>query len=131
MVVNNWWGLVTLLVVGGLLPLVVDLITRKTATSRFSSLITLFLALVVGLVTAFMDWVNTTGGVEGFDWESLLFNAAVTFAAAVIAFIGLWKPTGVSGSDGAIRSAVPGGLAIKNVHPAVERTNPPDGPDVG
>lgn len=130
MVVNNWWGLATLLVVGGLLPLVVDLVTKRTATSRFASLITLFLALVVGLVTAFMDWVNTTGGVSGFDWESLLFNAAVTFATAIIAFIGLWKPTGVSGSNGSIRAAVPGGLAGKEVQPVVEKTNPPDGPDV-
>lgn len=106
-VVNSPLSLLIFVVVGLLLPILVDLVTKRLASGAVKSSVLLALSLVTGLLTAFLHAVNA--GVP-FDWATALYGAAVTFVLGVVSFFGLTSSLGISGKDGAIQRALPGGI---------------------
>lgn len=88
--------------VGLLLPPIVAAVTHRLASSVVKSLLLLALAAAGGVITS--------AGANALDWRSLLDAFMTQFAAAVIAHYGLLKPTGITGSAGAIARALPSGL---------------------
>lgn len=89
-------------VVGVLLPLLVALVTHRVAAEWLKSLILLALSVLGGLLT--------TVGVDSFHWKDFLLAFAVQFGSAVASHFGALKPLGITGSTGAIQTAIPAGL---------------------
>jgi len=86
------------------LPAAVAVITKRHADDAFKSLVLAGLSLLaVGIQTAI-----DLGG--DFDVKGFLWTSFVQFVYAVAAHYGLLKPTRVTGQNGAIALAVPGGV---------------------
>lgn len=105
--VNSPLSLLVFVVVGLLLPLLVDLVTKRQASAAVKSTVLLALSLITGVLTDFLGALNTG---QSFDWATALYGAAVTFVLGVVSFFGLTSSLGISGKDGAIQRAVPGGI---------------------
>lgn len=102
----SWVQLLTLLV-SVVLPALVALVTRRMASSGLKATVLALLAAVLGFGSELLDAL-TQGGV--FDVGAGVYAWVTAFVIAVAAHYGLLKPTGVTGSQGAIASAIPGGL---------------------
>jgi pimeloyl-ACP methyl ester carboxylesterase len=99
------------IIVGALLPALVALVTAKVASPRVKAFVLLAAASLSSvLVEALADGV--------FAWTEALSQFVVVWPTAVLTHYGFLKPVGVSGTDGAIQSAVPGGIG--NVAQAVD-----------
>lgn len=97
------------ILVGIVLPFLVDLVTKKVAEPRVKSLTLLVLSLVAaGATTFFAD-------PGSFDWTGFAYGFAFTFGTAVVTLFGVGKPLNLSGKDGVIANAVPGGLGRAGV----------------
>lgn len=107
MIVNSPLQLLVFVVVGLLLPLVVDLVTKRLASGALKSTVLLALSLVTGLLTEYLSALNS---MQPFDWATALYGAATAFVLGVVSFFGLTSSLGISGKDGAIQRAVPGGI---------------------
>lgn len=105
--VNSPLSLLVFVVVGLLLPLLVDLFTKREASAAVKSTVLLALSLVTGVLTDFLGALNSG---SGFDWAAAGYGAATTFVLGVVSFFGLTSSLGISGKDGAIQRAVPGGI---------------------
>lgn len=102
----SWVQLLTLLV-SVVLPALVALVTRRMASSGLKAVVLVGLAAVTGFLSELLDaLVHATV----FDLGAALMMWLTAFIVAVAAHYGLLKPTGVTGSQGAIANAVPGGL---------------------
>lgn len=93
------WGLV----IGTVLPILVALITARFAASRFKSIILLFLATVTAIGQEIL-------AVGEFEVKSTIVKLALLFLTSVGLHYGLLKPTGITGSNGAVQVNAPGGL---------------------
>lgn len=75
------------------IPLLVNLLTKKTASDGLKAVVNI---IGVGLVTVLSLWINPS------DQPPTLWLAVNTFLASLIAsfvaYKGVWKPTGVSGT---------------------------------
>ena len=91
------------LIVGVVLPFLVDLVTKQLSTGRFKTLVLTALAFastaLVQLISA--GDVTVSGFINGF---------VATFTTAVVAHKGVLEPSGVTGSGGVIQNVIPGGL---------------------
>lgn len=93
------------LYVAPLLPIVVALVTKATAPAALKAGILVVLSVVSALVTqAIADGTDVKVD-RGF-----LARLVVTLAVAVAAHFGVLKPAGITGSEGKVATAVPGGL---------------------
>src|SRR5690348_3521771 len=110
--ISNYW---LTFVVGTILPAVVALVTQRCTSSAVKAVVLAALSAVAGVVTS----VQEANG--QFDWKSALSLFIVTFVTATAVHFGLLKPAGVTGTDGAIASAVPGGVG-----PVVDKTDTSD-----
>ena len=90
--------------VGVVLPLLVALVTKNVSSARFKSLALLVLSALSGYFTVLLATD------EPLDWQTVARSALTVAVAAVASFFGFTKPMGIAGSDGAIQSAVSGGL---------------------
>lgn len=107
LVVNSPLTLLVFVLVGLVLPVVVDLVTKRLASGAVKSSVLLALSLITGVLTEFLASLNA-GTV--FDWAIALYGAAVTFVLGVVSFFGLTTSLGISGKDGSIQRAIPGGI---------------------
>lgn len=79
------------LVVGFLLPVLTDLITKSKAGSTVKAIVNLLLAAAGGVVVTY----STVGFTDG-NWRIIVTNIAITFGTSLLSFFGVWKPTGTS-----------------------------------
>lgn len=89
--------------ISSVLPLVVALVTRRFANSTVRGLILLFLAALTGTLTQ----IQAAGG--EFEIKAAVVYTAISFITAVAAHSGILNGA-VTGDDGPILKAVPGGL---------------------
>ncbi len=85
--------------VAPLLPIVVALITRSTASSALKGSVLAVLAVVTGLVSSAVE----SGTAIELD-NAFLARTAVAFVIAVATYVGLSKPLGLAGSDSKVAS---------------------------
>lgn len=90
--------------IGTVLPALVAFITARWASSALKAIALAGLSVLTGVLVS----IQASGG--EFDWRDTLVTAFMTFSAAVFMHFGLLKPIGVTGEDGVIARAVPGGL---------------------
>lgn len=90
--------------IGVLLPAVVALVTHRFADGTVKALVLLFLSALTGVGTQ----IAANNG--DFDVAPAAMAVLTAFGSAVLAHYGLLKPAGVTGSEGVIARAVPGGL---------------------
>lgn len=81
-----------------ILPMVVAFVTKSDAPSNVKA----YVLLVLSAVNGFGVEVYNSGGFEGFDWRVAAVGALVSFVISAGTHAGLLKPTGVTGSEGAI-----------------------------
>lgn len=93
----EWWTLI----VATILPAIVAAVRSRYASSRWGAL------LLVGLtvLTALAAEIGST-----FDLGAAAERFVILFVVAVVAHYGLLRPAGLTGSEGAIAQAIPGGL---------------------
>lgn len=101
LVISDYW---LTFVLGTVLPALVALVTQRCASSGLKAIVLALLAAVGGVATS----IQMDGG--NFDWKVALTSFIVMFVTATATHFGLLKPTGVTGTDGLIASAVPGGV---------------------
>ena len=93
------------LYVAPLLPIVVALVTKSGASPALKGTLLVALAAVTALVAPAVQ--NGTGiEIDG----RFLGSFVVTVLVALGAHFGLLKPAGITGEDGKVAQAVPGGL---------------------
>lgn len=86
------------------LPALVALVTKQFASAAFKGVLLAALSAATGILTT----IQANGG--EFEWKTALTGFFIAFITAVVTHYGLLKPTGVTGSDGSIAAAVPGGI---------------------
>lgn len=91
-------------VVSVLLPMVTALITKRWAHNYIAPIILLLLSVVSGWLTS----LYATNGT--FDLKTAGISVFMSFVTAVGFHFGLLKPVGITGTDGAILKAIPGGI---------------------
>lgn len=106
-IVNSPLSMLVFVVVGLVLPVIVDLVTKRLASGAVKSSVLLGLSLITGVLTAFLQSLNAA---IPFDWAAAGYGAAVTFVFGVVSFFGLTSSLGISGKNGAIQQALPGGV---------------------
>lgn len=99
----EWWTLI----LATILPALVALIRSRWGSSQLGSLLLLGLSVLGAVATEVI--VDSTGAAS-FSWADVGKRFVLLFVVAVAAHFGLLKPAGVTGSDGVIARAVPGGL---------------------
>jgi hypothetical protein len=92
-------------VVAVLLPVLIALVTAKGGNSAWSAVLLAVFSAATAVITAAIQGADT-----GVDLNSLVLLGLTTFTVAVSAHFGFWKPTGVTGDDGKVRTAIPGGM---------------------
>jgi hypothetical protein len=105
--INTPLGLLIFVLVGLLLPLLVDLITKRMSSSAVKSMVLLALSLITGALT---EWLAAMNAGVTFDWVSAVYGAAISFVVGTVSFFGLTAPVGLSGFNGSIQKALPGGI---------------------
>jgi hypothetical protein len=90
-----------------LLPIVVAVVTSRTADGAAKALTLLVLSAIAGLGTSALAAMNAG---QAFDWSQAGFTTLVGFVIAVASHFGVWKPAALTGSAGVIQLRMPGGL---------------------
>jgi small basic protein len=112
----SWVQLLTLLV-SVILPILVALSTNRLASPGLKAVVLALLAAVVGFLSELLDaLVDNTS----FDLGTAVMSWVTAFIIAVASHYGLLKPTGITGTNGAVAQAVPGGVGT-----AVQATDRP------
>src|SRR6476620_10347845 len=106
-IVNSPLTLLIFVLVGLALPILVDLVTKRLASGAVKSSVLLALSLITGVLTEYLSALNAG---QPFDWAAAGYGAAVTFVLGVVSFFGLTSSLGISGKDGAVQRALPGGI---------------------
>jgi|SRR3954468_20283088 hypothetical protein len=99
--IDEYW--LTFLV-SAVLPLFVALVTSRVANGTVKALILIALNVITGFLTS----LYATGGV--FELKAALTGIFISFVTSVAAHFGVLKPSGVTGSEGVVQRAVPGGI---------------------
>ena len=81
-------------IVGTVIPLLVNVVAKSTATPGLKAIISLVLSVVASVINVFVQ----ADGSATFDLQTFVITLGSTFLVAVMSYLGLWKPTGVSGS---------------------------------
>lgn len=105
-------------IIGTVLPAVTALVTARFASSAVKALVLVLLSVVAGALVQ----IQASGGT--FDLVDTLVSVFMTFVTASAAHYALLKPIAVTGSNGAIARAVPGGVGgdSRDQLPAVDGT---------
>ena len=90
-------------IVGVLLPMIVQLLASRQSPDWVKTVISVALSAVASVLAPLV-------GVPHVDWKIIAISFMQVFAVAIVAHIGLFKPTGITGSDGLIATTVPGGF---------------------
>lgn len=89
--------------VGVLIPLLVQLLAKAQAPGWVKSLLSMFLAAVAAVLVPLLTLPHI-------DWKIAALSFVQLFVLAVVTHYGFLKPVGVTGADGVIATAVPGGI---------------------
>lgn len=100
-------GLIVLLIVAVLIPLLVDLVAKRFANPSLKAWLLVILSLLNGLVVSFITAHNA--GVD-FDWKGALLAFFVSIITSATSLFAVLRPVGISGANGAIERALPGGV---------------------
>lgn len=103
---NTYGSLGLNLAVGVVLPMLVALVTKQTASGALKAILLAALSAVSGLVQA---WIAVGSG-QPFDLGAAGTTALISFVWAVVAHYGILKPVSLTGSTGAIQVKLPWGL---------------------
>jgi hypothetical protein len=98
------------LLVGGLIPIAVQLIARSHAPTNVKALINLVLATVAGVITPYITLAHV-------PWQSIFISIGQILLTSIVSYIGVLKPTGIAGSQGVIAQKVPGGIGTAQPPP--------------
>lgn len=90
--------------VATVLPILVGFVKARFAASWIGSLLLLFFSVVSGWLTS----LNATGG--EFEPKVAIVSIVMSFVTAVGAHYGLLKPMQVTGDNGVVLKAIPGGI---------------------
>lgn len=90
--------------VATLLPVLVGLVRSRYGSSRLGAMLLLFFSVVSGWLTS----LYSTGG--DFEPKTAFVSIVMSFITATGAHYGFLKPSGITGRDGAVERAVPGGV---------------------
>lgn len=87
-----------------ILPTLVAVVTAKVANSGIKAIVLIVLNILTG-------WLTSLGATHGqFELKAAAIGFFVSFVTAVSAHYGFLKPAGITGSQGVIQTAVPGGV---------------------
>jgi uncharacterized membrane protein len=92
-------------VVAVLLPVLVALVTAKGAAKSWGAWLLALFAALTALIT---EAVNHAA--DGFSYSAAALIFVTTFTISVATHFGFWKPAGVTGDAGAVRTTIPGGF---------------------
>jgi predicted Na+-dependent transporter len=95
------------LAINVVLPIVVALVTSRVAGGAVKALVLLVLSAISSYLVAILASVEAGTAV---DWSQTTFTALVGLVVAVSTHFGVWKPTGVTGSDGLVQRKVSAGI---------------------
>lgn len=95
------------LAINVVLPIVVALVTSRVAGGAVKALVLLVLSALASYLVAILASVDAGSPV---DWSQTTFTALVGLVVAVSTHFGVWKPTGVTGSDGLVQRSVSAGI---------------------
>lgn len=101
-----------MLLVSGVLPALVALVTKRMASSGLKAVVLLFLSALLGFAT---EMYNAVVHAAEFNFGRVAAQWLLSFLVAVAAHYGLLKPTGLTGSQGVIARGVPGGVGQDDV----------------
>lgn len=113
--ISDYW---LTFVVGTILPAAVALVTQRCTSSAVKAAVLAALSAIAGVATS----VQEANG--HFEWKSALSLFIVTFVTATAVHFGLLKPAGVTGTNGAIATALPGGVG--SVEPKTDTSDSVD-----
>jgi hypothetical protein len=88
-----------------LLPVLVAVVTAKGSDKAWGAWLLAFFAAVTAVATEAVNHADTGYSISD---AALLF--LTTFTIAVAVHYGFWKATGITGDEGKVRTAIPGGL---------------------
>lgn len=94
-------------VVALIIPILVDVVTKRVASARWKAAALAGLSAVNGFLTEYVHSVDTH---IDFHVDTALMTAVMSLVVATAAYVGAWKPLGVSGGGGAVQRALPGGV---------------------
>ena len=108
------WVQILTLIVSVLLPVLVALVSRQTAHPGLKAVLLALLAALVGFGSELLAAINSghpyDAGTGALTWLG-------SFIIAVAVHYGLWKPAGITGSGGAVASALPAGVGAPSAGP--------------
>ena len=81
------------LAIGIVLPLLVGLVTRSTASSAVRAVLLAALSALTGFLT---EWLYSLNISVPINWQTAIIGALSTFLVAVGAQFGFWRPTGAT-----------------------------------
>lgn len=106
-------GVLLIAMIAVVIPLVVDLVTKRMASGKLKAIILLALSAVSGFL---LEWLNSINLALTFNATAALLTTALTFVLGVGTFFGFTLPVGVSGADGVIAKTVQGGIGHTDPH---------------
>ena len=92
------------LIVGFLLPVLVAIVTKRAADRWYKTVTLLFLSIIAGWLT---ELQQNDGSFQ--LWPTVV-GIIMTFGTAVVSHFGLLQPVHITGSDGVVQAAIPGGI---------------------
>lgn len=95
------------MVIGVVLPLISQAVTNTQASDSVKTIVNLLIAAIVGVITPFATGQTA---LDNINWAVLGLSVVQIWLLSVVSHYGLWKPTNVTGPNGAIANALPGGI---------------------
>jgi hypothetical protein len=115
------------MVLSFLLPLAQQAVTNISAPPPVKVAVTALMSAIVGFITPFVSGLQQW---SDFNWQLALLSIGSVFLTSVLSHYGLWKPAGVTGTEGSLSNKLPGGIG-KPAGPEISsvgyETVPPDG----
>lgn len=90
--------------ISALVPWLTAVVVHWQAPEGVKAAVSLLLTTVTGVLTGLQT--------DAHDWQHLTLYAIEGFTVATMSHFGLWKPTNITGSQGAIASALPGWFGV-------------------
>lgn len=94
-------------VINFVLPAIVAFVTARNATPGVKAVVLAVLSILTGVIVSYVHALNA--GLP-FDWQNTLLTIVSGYVVAIVTHTGFLKPLAVTGSDGKIQLALPGGL---------------------
>jgi carbon starvation protein CstA len=94
-------------IVSAVLPVLVAVITARSASDGFKAWLLLGLSALTGFLT---NWLSSLNSGMPFNIAAALITVAISFATAVISHQGILLPIGLTGADGSAARVLPNGI---------------------